>query len=100
VAGAYRRVAGSEAAGRAGQKLCRCWADVARFGFDLALVSGLSHETHRPPPARPMTLSAIFRAPDRGEGCDIQSFPRFPKNAKSVREVMMKVDVFPPLNGT
>jgi transcription elongation factor Elf1 len=29
-----------------------------------------------------------------------ESFPRFPKEAKSVREVMMSVDVFPPLNGT
>jgi hypothetical protein len=29
-----------------------------------------------------------------------ESFPRFPKNARSVKEAMMKVDVFPPLNGT
>jgi hypothetical protein len=29
-----------------------------------------------------------------------ESFPRFPKNAKSVRDVMTGVDVFPPLNGT
>ena len=29
-----------------------------------------------------------------------ESFPRFPKNARLVKEVMMKVDVFPPLNGT
>jgi hypothetical protein len=29
-----------------------------------------------------------------------ESFPRFPKNARSVQEVMMNVDVFPPLTGT
>ena len=27
-----------------------------------------------------------------------ESFPRFPANAKLVREVMISVDVFPPLN--
>jgi transcription elongation factor Elf1 len=27
-----------------------------------------------------------------------ESFPRFPKDAKSVREVMLRVDIFPPLN--
>ena len=27
-----------------------------------------------------------------------ESFPRFPANAKSVKEVMKSVDVFPPLN--
>ena len=27
-----------------------------------------------------------------------ESFPRFPASAKLVREVMMSVDVFPPLN--
>jgi hypothetical protein len=27
-----------------------------------------------------------------------ESFPRFPPTAKSVRETMMTVDVFPPLN--
>ena len=30
----------------------------------------------------------------------IRSFPRFPKDAKLVKEVMKSVDVFPPLNGT
>ena len=29
-----------------------------------------------------------------------ESFPRFPKNARPVKEAMMNVDVFPPLNGT
>ena len=29
-----------------------------------------------------------------------ESFPRFTKNARLVKEVVMKVDVFPPLNGT
>jgi transcription elongation factor Elf1 len=29
-----------------------------------------------------------------------ESFPRFPANAKSVRDVMFSVDVFPPLSGT
>jgi transcription elongation factor Elf1 len=29
-----------------------------------------------------------------------ESFPRFPKNAKSVREVMMRVDILPPLTET
>jgi hypothetical protein len=29
-----------------------------------------------------------------------ESFPRFPKNAKLVKEVMKSVDVFPPLSGT
>jgi transcriptional regulator NrdR family protein len=29
-----------------------------------------------------------------------ESFPRFPKDAKLVKEVMKSVDVFPPLNGT
>ena len=29
-----------------------------------------------------------------------KSFPRFPKNARLVKQVMTKVDVFPPLNGT
>jgi len=29
-----------------------------------------------------------------------ESFPRFPKNAKSVKDVMFSADVFPPLNGT
>jgi hypothetical protein len=29
-----------------------------------------------------------------------ESFPRFPANAKSVKDVTMSVDVFPPLNGT
>ena len=29
-----------------------------------------------------------------------ESFPRFPKNARLVKEVMTMVDVFPPLNGT
>jgi hypothetical protein len=27
-----------------------------------------------------------------------ESFPRFPPNARSVKEVTMSVDVFPPLN--
>lgn len=30
----------------------------------------------------------------------LESFPRFPANAKLVRDVMMSVDVFPPLDGT
>ena len=29
-----------------------------------------------------------------------ESFPRFPANAKSVKDVMFSVDVSPPLNGT
>ena len=29
-----------------------------------------------------------------------ESFPRFPANAKSVKEVAAEVEVFPPLNGT
>ena len=29
-----------------------------------------------------------------------KSFPRFPGNAKSVKEVAAEVEVFPPLNGT
>jgi hypothetical protein len=29
-----------------------------------------------------------------------ESFPRFPANAKSVKDVTMRVDVFPPLKGT
>jgi hypothetical protein len=29
-----------------------------------------------------------------------ESFPRFPKDAKLVKEVMKSVDVFPPLSGT
>jgi hypothetical protein len=29
-----------------------------------------------------------------------ESVPRFPKNAKSVKEVMMSVDIFPPLAET
>jgi hypothetical protein len=29
-----------------------------------------------------------------------ESFPRFPADARSVREVMMKVDIFPPLTET
>ena len=29
-----------------------------------------------------------------------ESFPRFPANAKLVRDVMTSVDVFPPLDGT
>jgi hypothetical protein len=29
-----------------------------------------------------------------------ESFPRFPASARLVKEVMVKVDVFPPLNGT
>jgi hypothetical protein len=29
-----------------------------------------------------------------------ESFPRFPKNARLVKEVMTKVDVFPPLSET
>ena len=29
-----------------------------------------------------------------------KSFPRFPANAKSVKEVMFSADVFPPLNET
>jgi transcriptional regulator NrdR family protein len=29
-----------------------------------------------------------------------ESFPRFPKDAKSVREVMLRVDIFPPLTET
>ena len=29
-----------------------------------------------------------------------ESFPRFPADAKLVREVMMKVEVFPPLTET
>jgi hypothetical protein len=29
-----------------------------------------------------------------------ESFPRFPKDAKLVKEPMKGVDVFPPLNGT
>ncbi len=29
-----------------------------------------------------------------------ESFPRFPVNARSVKDVMMSVDVYPPLNET
>ena len=29
-----------------------------------------------------------------------ESFPRFPADAKLVREVMLRVDIFPPLNET
>jgi hypothetical protein len=29
-----------------------------------------------------------------------ESFPRFPPNARSVKDAMRSVDIFPPLNGT
>ena len=45
---------------------------------------------------RSFAISGIVRVVRRVSN----SFPRFPKDAKLVKEVMKSVDVFPLLNGT
>ena len=57
VPGVRHRVAGLQAVRRAGRKLCRRWADVARSGFDSELASGWSPEIRRRAPVSGMAAS-------------------------------------------